>query len=48
MRQFLLDAAEIKEQPVTIQDIPLFKSFRLINAMMGFDGPEIEVSKIVL
>lgn len=48
MRQFLLDAAEIKEQPVTIQDIPSFKSFRLINAMMGFDGPEIEVSKIVL
>ncbi len=48
MRQFLLDAAEIKEQPVTIQDVPSFKSFRLINAMMGFDGPEIEVSKIVL
>lgn len=48
MRQFLLDAAEIKEKPVAIQDIPSFKSFRLINAMMGFDGPEIEVSKIVL
>ncbi len=48
MRQFMLDAGEIKEQPVTIQDIPSFKSFRLINAMLGFDGPEIEVSKIVL
>lgn len=48
MRQFLLEAAEIKEQPVTIQDIPSFKSFRLINSMIGFDGPEIEVSKIVL
>lgn len=48
MRQCLLDAAEIKEEIITIQDIPSFKSFRLINAMHGFDGPEIEVSKIVL
>lgn len=47
-RQFLLDAAEIKEEPVTVKDIHSFKSFRLINAMHGFDGPEIEVSKIVL
>jgi 4-amino-4-deoxychorismate lyase len=48
MRQFLIDAAEIKEQPVAVQDIPSFKTFRLINSMLGFDGPEIEVSKIVL
>jgi len=48
MRQFLLDAAEIKQEPITVQDISSFKSFRLINAMLGFDGPEIEVSKIVL
>jgi 4-amino-4-deoxychorismate lyase len=48
MRQCLLDTAEIKEEPITVQDIPSFKSFRLINAMHGFDGPEIEVSKIVL
>lgn len=48
MRQFLLDAAEIKEETITVQNISSFKSFRLINAMLGFDGPEIEVSKIVL
>lgn len=48
MRQFLLDAAEIKETPIQVKDIPSFKSFRLINAMLGFDGPEIDVSKIVL
>jgi 4-amino-4-deoxychorismate lyase len=47
MRQMLLDAAEIKEQRITLQDIPSFKSFRLINAMLGFNGPEIEVSRIV-
>jgi 4-amino-4-deoxychorismate lyase len=47
MRQMLLDAAEIKEQPIAIKDISSFKSFRLINAMLGFDGSEIEVSQIV-
>lgn len=48
MRQFLLDTAEIKEIPITVQDIPTFKTFRLINSMLGFDGPEIDVSRIVL
>jgi 4-amino-4-deoxychorismate lyase len=48
MRQFLLDTAEIKAAPVPVQDIPSFKTFRLINAMLAFDGPEIDVSKIVL
>ncbi len=48
MRQFLLDTAEIKAAPVRVQDIPSFKTFRLINAMLAFDGPEIDVSKIVL
>lgn len=48
MRQFLLDAAEIKAAPIPVHDIPSFKKFRLINAMLAFDGPEIDVSKIVL
>ncbi len=48
MRSFLLDTAEIKQIPITVQDIRNFKTFRLINAMLGFDGPEIDVSKIVL
>lgn len=48
MRQFLLDTAEIKAASVAIQDIPSFKKFRLINSMLAFDGPEIDVSKIVL
>lgn len=47
MRQFLLDTSEIKVRPVRIQDIRSFKSFRLINAMLAFDGPEIDVSQIV-
>lgn len=47
MRQMLIEAAEIKEEVITIQDISSFKKFRLINSMLGFDGPEIEVSQIV-
>jgi 4-amino-4-deoxychorismate lyase len=47
MRQMLIDAAEIKVRTISLQDIPAFKSFRLINAMLGFDGPEIDVSGIV-
>lgn len=47
MRQFLLDTAEIKSAPVALQDIPTFKKFRLINSMLAFDGPEIDVSNIV-
>jgi 4-amino-4-deoxychorismate lyase len=48
MRQFLLDTAEIKSAPVAVQDIPSFKKFRLINSMLAFDGPEIDVTNIVL
>jgi 4-amino-4-deoxychorismate lyase len=47
MRQLFIDTAEVKEEIITIQNIASFKKFRLINAMCGFDGPEIEVSRIV-
>jgi 4-amino-4-deoxychorismate lyase len=47
MRQMLIDTAEVKEEVITIQDITAFKKFRLINSMLGFDGSEIEVSRIV-
>jgi hypothetical protein len=40
--------AEIKEATLRVQDIPSSKSFRLLTAMLGFEGPEIDVSKIVL
>lgn len=48
MRQFLLDTSKIIAAPVRVNHISSFKSFRLINAMLGFDGPEIDVSEIVL
>jgi 4-amino-4-deoxychorismate lyase len=47
MRQFLLDTGKIREEELTPADLPRFKKCRLINAMTGFDGPEIDVSRIV-
>lgn len=46
-RQLLLDANEICEVRFPYSDISLYKKCRLINAMTGFDGAEIDVSQIV-
>ena len=47
MRQFLLDNGKIKEEEVSVTDINHFDKFKLINAMIGWDGAEINVSNIV-
>jgi len=47
MRQQLLDAGVIHEDAIRAAQIPLFKKVRLINALLGFDGPELSVSEIV-
>jgi len=47
-RQNLLDRNIIIEEDLTPEDIKTFRKFKLINAMLEFDGPEIDVSHIVL
>ncbi len=47
MRQYLLDADVIHEDAIRAEQIPLFKKVRLINALLGFEGPELSVSQIV-
>jgi len=47
MRQNLLDKKIIIENEIRIADLHRFTKFKLINAMLGFDGPEIDVSNIV-
>ncbi len=47
MRQNLLERNDIGEEDISVEDIKGFQSFKLINAMLGFDGPEIDVSNIV-
>lgn len=47
MRQKLIDENKIKTREIRPQDIRSFDNFRIINAMLEFDSPEIEVSDIV-
>lgn len=47
MRQQLLDKKIIVEEDIVLSDLERYESVKLINAMLLFDGPEIEVSKIV-
>jgi 4-amino-4-deoxychorismate lyase len=47
MRTKLLERNLISEEEIRVEDIKSFESFKLINAMLEFDGPEIEVSNIV-
>lgn len=47
MRQKLIEENKIIPEKILLEDIPTFKSFKLINAMLEFDSPEIDVSNIV-
>jgi 4-amino-4-deoxychorismate lyase len=47
MRQYLLDQEIIREADIRKDDIPSFESFKLINAMLGFEGPEMKISNII-
>jgi 4-amino-4-deoxychorismate lyase len=47
MRQQLIDKKIITEESIALDDLRRYESVKLINAMLLFEGPEIEVSKIV-
>ncbi len=47
MRQKLIDNNQIQTEDIAADDIRKFQGFKLINAMLEFDGPEIDVSRIV-
>ena len=47
MRQKLVDENKIVEREIRVEDVRSFDGFKLINAMLEFESPEIEVSKIV-
>jgi 4-amino-4-deoxychorismate lyase len=46
MRSNLLERNLIDEEEIRVEDIKSFDSFKLINAMLQFDGPEVEISNI--
>jgi 4-amino-4-deoxychorismate lyase len=47
MRQKLIDDNKIIPEKIRLEDITSFQSFKLINAMLEFDAPEIDVTNIV-
>lgn len=47
MRQSLLDRGLISEEEISVNDIAFFDSFKLINAMLCFDFPELPVRNIL-
>lgn len=47
MRSKLLERNLIQEKEILLKDIYNFESFKLINAMMEFESPELDVSNIV-
>ena len=46
-RQKLIDLNKVMQEEIKAKDIRSFDTFKLINAMLEFDGPEIEVKNIV-
>ena len=48
MRQNLLDNRKIVEEEIHLDGLSGFDSFKLVNAMLMFDGPERSIQNIVL
>lgn len=48
MRANLLEQNLVQEEDIRVEDIRTFESFKLINAMWEFDGPELDISKIII
>jgi 4-amino-4-deoxychorismate lyase len=46
-RQKLIEDNIIEQEEIKIEDIRSFDTFKLINAMLEFEGPEIDVKNIV-
>jgi 4-amino-4-deoxychorismate lyase len=46
-RQKLIERNVITQEEITVKDLKSFEKFKLINAMLEFDAPEIDVSNIV-
>jgi 4-amino-4-deoxychorismate lyase len=47
MRANLLERDLIQEEEIRVEDIKTFDSFKLINAMVEFDNPEIDINHII-
>jgi 4-amino-4-deoxychorismate lyase len=46
-RQKLIDQNKVVQEEIKAEDIRSFDTFKLVNAMMEFEGPEIDVKNIL-
>lgn len=46
-RQKLIDSNKLIQEEITMKDIRSFDTFKLINALLEFEGPEIDVKNII-
>lgn len=47
MRQLLIDSGRISPAAIRKEEVFSFETFKLVNAMTGFDGPEVNVANII-
>jgi 4-amino-4-deoxychorismate lyase len=47
MREYLLERGVILQESISKDDLKSFRKFKLINALIGFDGPELDIDNIV-
>lgn len=47
MRQCLLDQNKVEPREIPVEEVRSYHRFKLVNAMLQFNSPEIEVSEIV-
>jgi 4-amino-4-deoxychorismate lyase len=48
MRTKLVEHNKVCEEEIPVSEVNTFTSFKLINAMVEFEAPELDISKIVL
>jgi hypothetical protein len=46
MRSSLLQNGVITEEEIGVDNLKNFEKVKLINSMVGFEGPEIDINKI--
>ena len=47
MRAYLLERNIIQEDEILLDEVKSFEAFKLINAMLAFDSPEVNISNII-
>jgi 4-amino-4-deoxychorismate lyase len=47
MRANLLERNLVEEEEIRVEDITTFDSFKLINAMVEFENPEVDIANII-